>query len=160
MEDWKEIKDFEGIYEVSNLGNVKRVKTQQILKLRKHSAGYFSVCLWKEGKDYYRFVHRLVASAFIENTDNKKEVNHKDGVKTKNTVDNLEWVTPKENQRHAVTIGLRDKCRQRMSKPVVDLQTGFFYSSLKEACLANNRSYGAAKKQNEQKLKTQRFQYI
>ena len=160
MEEWKEIKGFEGVYEISNLGNVKRVETQLVLKTRKHSAGYFSICLWKDGKDSYRFIHRLVAIAFIENLENKKEVNHKDGVKTNNSIENLEWSTPKENQQHAVSIGLRDRCKKRMSKTCVDLQTGFFFDSLKEACLATNRSYGAAKKQIEQKLRTQRFQYV
>lgn len=160
MEEWKEIKGFEGVYEISNLGNVKRVETQLVLKLRKHSAGYFSICLWKDGKDHYRFIHRLVAAAFIENPENKKEVNHKDGIKTNNAIENLEWVTPKENQQHSVRIGLRDKQIKLVSKPCVDLQTGFFFDSLKEACLATNCSYGAAKKQIEQKLRTQRFQYV
>jgi hypothetical protein len=160
MEDWKEIKDFEGIYEVSSKGNVKRIKTQLILKPRRHTGGYYTVCLWKNGKDKYFFIHRLVASMFIENKDNKREVNHKDGIKTNNTVENLEWVTPRENQKHASKIGLRDKCKARMSKAVVDFQTGIFYDSLKQACITTNCKYSAAKKQIEQQLKTQRFQYI
>lgn len=160
MKVWKEIKGFEGLYEVSSEGNVKRVNTQLILKPRKHTGGYLTVCLWKDGKPTYRFIHRLVAFAFIKNPNDKREVNHKDGVKTNNLLENLEWVSPRENQKHASAIGLRDKCKIRLSKAVVDFQTGIFYNSLKEACMTTNCSYGAAKKQIEQQLKTQRFQYI
>jgi len=160
MEEWKDILDYEGIYQVSNYGNVKRVETQMILKPRKHTGGYLTICLWKYGKEKYYFIHRLVAQSFIENTYRKKEVNHKDGIKTNNTLTNLEWVTPSENQKHAVMIGLKNKCKERLSKQVVDLWTGFFYDSLKEACFVNNFSYHAAKKQIECKLKTQRFEYV
>ena len=95
-------------YEVSNYGDLRHKKRKHILKQKLNVWGYYRVCLsdsgLKNGKLW--FVHRLVASAFIPNKDNKTQVNHKDGNKLNNLVNNLEWVTAKENIHHAVKIGL------------------------------------------------------
>ena len=103
IEIWKDIKKFEGLYQVSNLGNVRSLKRNIILKpsiasyRKTKNDGYYIVNL--KSKPYY--IHRLVAEAFISNSENKLQVNHIDGNKKNNCVDNLEWVTPSENLRHA-----------------------------------------------------------
>lgn len=88
-EIWKDIPNYEGIYQVSNLGNVKNKTKNRKLHLRKD--GYLDIPLCKNGKTKYYLVHRLVAMAFINNPNNYKEVNHKDENKQNNNVNNLEW---------------------------------------------------------------------
>ena len=105
MEEWKDIADYEGIYQVSNLGRVKSLgnnksRQEKILKLQLHRTGYLLVKLCKEGKKRNYKVHRLVAQAFIPNPDNKSQVNHRDENKSNNKVENLEWMTCKENINH------------------------------------------------------------
>jgi uncharacterized protein YaiE (UPF0345 family) len=108
MEIWKDIEGFETLYEVSNYGNIKNKTTNKIRKLGVHSMGYWHVDLWIKGKQFNKHVHRLVANAFIPNPDNKPFVNHKDGNKQNNFVDNLEWCTPLENMKHARKNGYFD----------------------------------------------------
>lgn len=119
-EIWKEIAGYEGYYQVSNTGKVKgldrlvnhskkgfkRVHGKEC-SYRKNSVRYPEVCLFKQGTRKYALVHRLVALAFVPNPLNKPEVNHLDGVKSNNHVDNLEWCTSSENQRHAYGKGLQ-----------------------------------------------------
>lgn len=108
MEVFKDIEGFEGLYQISNLGNVKSLKgvRERILKANPNTYGYLQVGLQKDGKRYARTVHRLVAMAFLPNEYNKPDVNHLDGDKYNNCVDNLEWATEKENVNHAVETGL------------------------------------------------------
>lgn len=120
MELWKDIKGYEGYYQVSNLGNVRSVDRTvkrkgngtsfskgQIIKLQINKrTGYCKVNLCKEGKSKTYEVHRLVAVEFLENSDNLPVVNHLNGVKTDNFVENLEWCTYKQNTQHAHDIGL------------------------------------------------------
>lgn len=108
-EVWKDIEDYEGLYQVSNLGRVKRVTTNSILKPLKHQQGYLRVRLSKNNIAFTKTIHRLVAQAFIPNPDNKPEVNHIDEDKTNNNINNLEWSTRKDNLNY----GTRNK---RMSK--------------------------------------------
>lgn len=110
MEIWKDIKDFEGLYQVSNLGRVKRItKSELIMKLTLHKkTGYFQVGLRKGKKRKTASVHRLVAQAFCKNPQSKNVVNHINGIKTDNNAFNLEWVTKQENEAHAVEMGLRN----------------------------------------------------
>lgn len=99
---WKDIIGYEGLYQISNFGNVINVKTKKPLKGKKDKKGYLCVVLYSNGKRKEHKRHRLVALNFIPNPFNKPEVNHKDGDKANNYVDNLEWATTKENINHAV----------------------------------------------------------
>lgn len=112
-EIWKDIESYEGLYQVSNLGkvksleryvnwrNTKKLCKSFILKPYDNSFGYLIVKLCKEGKMRNYRVNRLVAKAFIPNPNNRPEVNHLDGCKYNNCVENLEWCFPKENVAHA-----------------------------------------------------------
>lgn len=109
-ENWKSLR---GVvengdnYEVSDLGKVKNVVKNNILKNRKNDKDYDNVVLYLDGKKKSYKVHRLVALAFIPNPENKPQVNHKDTDKSNNKMDNLEWATNSENQRHAFDNGLQ-----------------------------------------------------
>ena len=106
MEQWKEIKGYEGLYEVSNTGKVRSVLLttgRRPRELKLHMRGFYQfVGLYdKEGKRKQYSIHRLVAEMFISNPNNKPQVNHLDGNKLNNYVSNLEWVNNSENQKHA-----------------------------------------------------------
>lgn len=93
-------------YEVSDKGEIRNVNTGRILKLKPNERGYYYTNLSNESKYKTFRIHRLVAELFIPNPENKPEVNHKDGDKSNNSVDNLEWVTRRENKQHAYKLGL------------------------------------------------------
>ena len=117
-EIFKNIKGYKGHYQISNFGNVKSVRKNRLLKLKKGTDKYkyYHICLYKYRIGKEISVHRLVAKAFIFNTDNKPEVNHKDGNKGNNKIDNLEWCTHKENFKHASKNGLLKNCgRKKLS---------------------------------------------
>lgn len=100
MEKWKIINNFSN-YEISTEGRVRNLKTQYILKGRESKSGYLQVFIKNDidGDFKNQYIHRLVAIHFIENPNNKKEVNHIDGNKLNNTLENLEWCTSSENQK-------------------------------------------------------------
>lgn len=100
MEEWKNIIGYEGLYEVSNKGNVRNVRRNKLLKLLKNKYGYIQVYLYKNGIRTVFTVHRLVAKAFIPNPDNLPEVNHKNENPINNSVNNLEWCDHKYNSNY------------------------------------------------------------
>lgn len=103
IETWKEIVGYDSIYLVSDHG---RVKSQIKMFKIQNSNGYRIVALKLNGKYQSRYVHRLVAICFLTNPNNYNEVNHKDGNKANNQVENLEWTTRSLNNKHAYNIGL------------------------------------------------------
>lgn len=140
IEVWKDIKDYEGLYQISNLGRVKSLKYRKSNKERililngaaKH--GYYMVGLCKNHKRKYVTVHRLVAEAFIPNPDNKPQINHKDENRRNNCVDNLEWVTAKENLNYGShNEKMIYTMHKVLSNQVLCVETGLVYNSMKEA---------------------------
>lgn len=105
-EIWKIIPGYNNRYSVSNLGRVWSDSTCRILTIFPTNLGYCRVNFTTNGKCNAHLLHRLVAQAFIQNPDNKPEVNHKDGDKSNNKSDNLEWSTSSENKIHAREIGI------------------------------------------------------
>ena len=98
---WKDIKNWEDYYEISDSGDVRNKLTGRIIKGDKNSSGYFRVCLYNKNHNPQKqrfFRHRLVAEHFIENPENLPEVNHKDHNLEHNYVSNLEWCTRTENE--------------------------------------------------------------
>ena len=116
-EEWRPIKGFEGRYEVSSLGRVRNAVTGRVLRPRPTKRGYHRVAL---GAGNDRYIHRLVAEAFIPNPHNLPQVNHIDGCKTNNIASNLEWCTPAHNAKHAYRLGLLDNTA--CTKPVSGFQ--------------------------------------
>lgn len=149
-EVWKDIKGFEGLYQISNLGRVKslarlrqfgcqqRIVPEKIITLHTKKRGYKYTPLYtNHGKSFHKHIHRLVAEAFIPNPENKEQVNHKDGNTGNNVVTNLEWATRSENCLHAFRVLGRKIHRitgegNKRNKPIVqmDLQG----NDIKEWC--------------------------
>lgn len=108
VETFLSVPGYDGLYEVSNLGNVKSLRSGRLMKRSLSSIGYEMTTLTKDGKQKTYLIHRLVALAFIPNPENLEEINHKDEVKTNNRVENLEWCTRKYNLNYGTY-------RERMS---------------------------------------------
>ena len=106
-EIWKDVPGYEEYYEVSNFGAIRR--KAYIMKCILTKAGYPAITLCGGGNQINKTIHRLVAELFIDNPENKPQVNHIDGVKSNASASNLEWVTASENISHALKIGLKDK---------------------------------------------------
>lgn len=166
IENWETIKNYEGLYEISNHGRVrsldrfvngrytnKAFAKGRILIPNKNGTGYLAVSLCFNGNQKNTHVHRLIATYFIPNPYNLPQVNHKDGNKQNNNLDNLEWVTHKENIRHAVRTGLLvapkgnkshmfNKCglRSHNHKIVKSLKTGEIVT-LKQAAIIDGYCY-------------------
>lgn len=144
---WKKIKGMEW-YEVSNSGLVRccgvigdnHKMKPLLLKYRVSNNGYYQVYLHKtatKGRSY--FVHRLIAEMFIPKTNENLVVNHKNGIKTDNRVENLEWCTQSENVKHSYRMGLQDKSFLQKRVRQIDLKTGKVikeYDSIKSAGFA------------------------
>lgn len=105
--EWKDIDGYDGMYQVSSDGRVRKVSTGKIGKIIIDNRGYSKKAITKDGKTTQYSIHRLVAKAFIPNPENKPEVNHINGNKLDNRIENLEWVTRSENMKHAHESGLQ-----------------------------------------------------
>ena len=125
MKEWKRIKGYER-YSISSEGEIMNPQGK-LMKPFPVGAGYLQVSLWKDCKRKKFYVHRLVAEAFCENPCSYKEVNHKDGNKKNNCIENLEWCTRAENLNHSYYT------LQNHVKAVKCLDTGAVYPSIKEA---------------------------
>jgi hypothetical protein len=141
MEIWKDIVGYESLYQISNLGRVKSIANGKDLIMNGTvNKGYIRVVLSKDSKPKLHFVHRLVLYAFATNPKNKKTINHINGLKADNRLDNLEWATHTENNQHAIQNGLNNnkggKCH--LSKIVLNTQTGIFYDCIKDAAKTTN----------------------
>ncbi len=157
MENWKDVKGYEGLYQVSTLGNVRRVYYHKntanvVLKPGKDVDGYMRCALCRDGVCKTFKVHRLVATAFL-GVSHKCDVNHKNGKRDDNRVVNLEWVTHKENIRHSIrTLGKKGTLTGKFSenhprsKKCVQLtrdgQLVKEYNSQKDAFLATGINHG------------------
>ena len=113
MENWKAVNGYEGLYEVSDKGRVKGLKRNRILKNIVDSLGYVRVSLCKENKIKAHKIHRLVAEHFLKPSE-YKVVNHIDGNKKNNSVENLEWCNASQNRKHACDTGLAAKEEGRL----------------------------------------------
>lgn len=133
MEQWRDVVGYEGLYRVSNYGNVFSVRKDRLLKTETTNKGYLRVCLRKDGKEKHLKVHRLVANAFIPNPNNYPQVNHKDEVKTNNCAFNLEWCTNDYNAHYGTR---NERVAKAKSKPVCQYKDGVLvhvYPSMTEA---------------------------
>ena len=138
-EIWKDIEGYKGLYQISNLGRVRglgkhdrlgRYHAERIKAIVNNGQGYLVVNLKHNGKQKQMTVHRLVAKAFIPNPENKLEINHKDGCKSNNCVDNLEWTSRSENLKHAFKLGLNTQMGKRK---VICVETGQIFDSVADA---------------------------
>jgi hypothetical protein len=139
MEMWEDIKDYEGLYQISNLGNVKSIKkgivVGDIIK-----GGYRRIPLYKNGK-YKRFmIHRLVAEAFVKNPDNKPEIDHIDGNSLNNMADNLRWCSHKENLNNPIT--LKRKSIAQLGNHMTGRFGALHHNSKKVLCIETKTVYG------------------
>lgn len=163
MEVWKDIKGFEGFYQVSNLGRVRsldrlvngrgkkgfqRLKGQ-IMKLQQRKAGHLDVLIKKNGEEKRCWVHRLVAAAFIPNVENLPIVNHIDSNPQNNHVSNLEWCTHKYNINHCVKegrfnprIGETSPWNKLKTEEVIEIRERFSAGGITKASLS--REYGVS----------------
>lgn len=129
-EIWADVPSWEGYYYVSNQGNIKNAKWQTLKK--RTDSGYYRVCLTHKDRKEFILVHRLVLTVFGEPQKDKTYVNHKNGIKTDNRIENLEWCSQKENVAHAYKMGLNDWHKVR----VKCVETGVVYDTMLDAARA------------------------
>ena len=159
VETFVKIDGFEK-YEVSNLGKVRNIKSGRVLKPRLQNNGYLMLCLYKNNKQKNLLLHRIVATAFIDNPEGKPQVNHIDENKTNNDLSNLEWCTARENAIHGTRI---KRFSEKNFKKVIQLdlndnvlnvfesikqagqETGVFATSISACCNGKVKSAGGFK---------------
>ena len=158
--NWKTIKGYEGLYEVSDTGLVrsidryvdngngnKRFAKGIILKQSISNRGYYEIWLNKGGKAKSFLVHRLVLGAFVPNPENYPIANHLSGDKLDNRVENLQWTDYSGNALHAYQTGLNSNCgcNHNLAVAVIDTKTGEIYCTVKAFCEHFGINYNSAK---------------
>ena len=146
METWKDIEGYEGLYQVSDYGNIRNVRRNKNLKPSLNKYGYLIVSLFKNGNKKYFSIHRLVAEAFIPNPENKPTVDHINTIRTDNRVSNLRWLTHKEQmvlnnitrEKHSKVmsaVGKRTVTNviEKRKKKVLCVTTGEIFNSARDA---------------------------
>lgn len=155
-EIWTDVKGLEGLYQVSNTGKIKSlsrsvncnggitVLKERILKQETTRLGYVRVCMYKNELRIRKLVHVLVADAFVIRQQCGLEVNHINGVKSDNRSENLEWTTKSNNMKHAFLLGLKKGnfgTKNHASRLVININTGIYYDTIKEASESSNYEY-------------------
>ena len=143
-EVWKDIEGYEGIYKISNTGKVKSLarsgsgacNKDVILKDFNNGKNYRYISLTSNNKRKNHFIHRLIAYHFIPNPENKPHVNHINGIKGDNRLENLEWATLSENMLHAVKTGLLSAPNSKLNKEIVNEIRQLFKNGLSRKELA------------------------
>lgn len=122
MEEFRDIKDFEN-YQVSNLGRIYSKNKRTCIKVKKLAGrGYYQIRLYKDGKYFYKNLHRIIAETFIPNPNNYRTVNHINGNKLDNRVTNLEWADDCTQQHHACLLGLKPTTKYILTeKDIIDV---------------------------------------
>lgn len=157
MENWKDIENYKGLYQISDCGRIKSLERdiyrqngtfyrhveEKILASNLDRGGYQYVKLYKNGEGKKMLVHRLVAKAFIPNPENKPQINHRDEVKTNNVVENLEWCSAKENANY----GTRNK---RIIQNRRYLKLGDNPRARAVFCVELNKTFDCAKRVEEE----------
>lgn len=133
-EIWKDLTEFEGLYQVSNTGFIKSMPRQGsrggIMKGYIDKKGYIVITLRKDGHQWSKKLHRLIAQEFLPNPKNLSEINHKDENKLNNHIDNLEWCTTQYNNNYGTRT---ERASKHCGKPIICVETGERYQGAKWA---------------------------
>ena len=151
-EEWRDVLGFEELYQVSNFGNVRTVKNGEAeMSQQENRNGYMTVHLRNKGVERRAMVHRLVAEAFIPNPDELRDVNHKNGDKSDNRLENIEWVSHSDNMthsfrelgknvRHIVQLDLDNNFIERWNSIIEASEaTGVCRTDIGECCMGNRK---------------------
>ena len=170
MARWQTILERPG-YSVNDQGDVINNFTEKQLKPTRYSNGYLFVTLCDETGHHKESIHRLVAKTFIDNPGGYKYVNHIDGDKTNNKVENLEWCTQSENMKHAYRTGLQkpissqikyslSRAAEAKKRSVRNIETGVSYASVTECAQAEGLTHSAVSRHVNGRNKKCRFEYV
>lgn len=142
-----DIPETDNNYSISKCGLVKSNKTEKILKPILRPTGYYSVNIYINKRLFTVRVHRLLCITFKPNPENKKCVNHINAITTDNRLENLEWATHSENNRHAYKIGTNSNkgSKNPAARKIIDLNSGFVFDCIKDAAYALNINYNSLK---------------
>jgi len=167
---WKDVVGYEQYFKVSNDGKIYSKRTNKLLVLGLSKKGYPVLSTrigGRKGKALCLKVHRLVAEAFIENTDNKRFINHIDGNKENNVVTNLEWCTPKENSEHAYSTGLATGRKGELNgsavlsdNDVIEIRRRYKPRCKKNGCRALAKEFGVSHPQISRAINKLSYQHL
>lgn len=145
-EIWRPVVGYEGFYEVSNFGRVRSLYSGKNLKYVTNRCGYFRLTLVKNKVKTPILVHRIVAQAFIPNPDNKPFIDHLNGNRQDNSVENLRWVYPVENSNNPITLyNLKKATQKRIGKKCIAIKDGviFEFPSIRQCAKSLNLDYAS-----------------